>query len=178
LRSGRTYFVLLLVEWKNRGLEAFRNVVFQDASALTQAYAKRRYLVDYIERKREAGQTLKESVAVVDATLGTNTLTFCLCQLQAANNMIVRQVKRCRAVVDTPADNSEATPPRARARARARCWYVGTWVLVLLVLQGNTVNSLLLTEGSQCTKSTVGIQPPCWVVGGNCNYRSWPPYGV
>jgi hypothetical protein len=30
-------FVLLLVEWKNRGLEAFKNVVFQDASALTQA---------------------------------------------------------------------------------------------------------------------------------------------
>jgi hypothetical protein len=61
------YFVLLLMEWKNRGLEAFRNVVFQDASALTQAYAKRRYLVDYVTRKQEAGKTLKESVAALDA---------------------------------------------------------------------------------------------------------------
>jgi hypothetical protein len=74
------YFVLLFVEWKNRGLEAFRNVVFQDPSALTQAYAKRCCLVDYIKWKPEAGQTLKESAAVLDAALGTNTLAFC-CQL-------------------------------------------------------------------------------------------------
>jgi hypothetical protein len=40
-------------EWKNRGLEAFWNVVFQDAStsALMQAYAKRRYLVNYMATK-------------------------------------------------------------------------------------------------------------------------------
>jgi hypothetical protein len=49
------YFVLPLMEWKNRGLEAFPNVVFQDASALTQAYAKRCYLLDYVQRKREGG---------------------------------------------------------------------------------------------------------------------------
>jgi hypothetical protein len=44
-RMPRT-FVLLLADWQNRGLEEFRNVVFQDSSALTQAYAKRKYLVD------------------------------------------------------------------------------------------------------------------------------------
>ncbi len=83
-------FVLLLAEWKNRGLEAFRNVVFQDASPLTQAYAKRKYLVDYINLQQEAGKTLEESVAALDARLGTHSLTFRLCQLQAADQTIVR----------------------------------------------------------------------------------------
>jgi hypothetical protein len=110
------YFVLLLAEWKKGGLDAF-HVIFQDISALTQAYAKRWYLVDYVKRKREAGQMLKESAAALDAMLGTRTLKFCLCQLQAEDNAIVRQVKHWRVIVDTP-DNPEATPPRARARHR------------------------------------------------------------
>lgn len=104
-------FVLLLAEWNNRGLEAFRNVVFQDASALTQAYAKRKYLVDYVAKQREPGKTLEESAAALDAGLGTHSLTFRLRQLQAADATIVRRVKRRRVDVDAPND-PEATPPR------------------------------------------------------------------
>ena len=83
---------------------------------MTQAYAKRRYLIDYIERKREVGKTLEESAAALDVALGTNTLTFRLRQLQAEDDTIVRRVKRRRVVVDTPEDDPEATPPRARRR--------------------------------------------------------------
>jgi hypothetical protein len=48
-------FVLLLAEWQNKGLEVFWNVVFQDASMLTQAYGKRKYLYDYIVTRRKGG---------------------------------------------------------------------------------------------------------------------------
>jgi hypothetical protein len=58
-------FVLLLTEWQNRGLEAFRNVVFLDASTLTQAYGKRKYLYDYVVRTKEATQLLEERAAVL-----------------------------------------------------------------------------------------------------------------
>jgi hypothetical protein len=108
-------FSLLLAEWKNRGLEAFRNVVFQDASVLTQAYSKRKYLVDHIIKVQEEGKTLEESVAALDIKLGTCSLSFCLCQLQAADRTIVRWVKRRRVVVADP-DNPEATPLRAARR--------------------------------------------------------------
>lgn len=105
-------FVLLLAEWQNRGLEEFRNIVFHDSSPLTQAYGKRKYLVDYIGKQRGLGQTLQQSAAALDANLGTHTLTFRLRALQAADQTIVRRVKRRRVVVGAPDDDSEATPPR------------------------------------------------------------------
>ena len=105
-------FVLLLAEWQNRGLEAFRNVVFRDASALTQAYGKRKYLYDYAVSTKEAAQSLEERAAVLDVDLGTCSLSFRLRQLMAEDSTIVRQVKRCR--IDPPPVevDPEATPPR------------------------------------------------------------------
>jgi hypothetical protein len=105
-------FVLLLAEWQNRGLEAFRDVVFRDASALTQAYGKRKYLYDVIVSTKEAAQSLEERAAILDVDLGTRSLSFCLRQLMAEDDTIVRRVKRRR--IDPPPVevDPEATPPR------------------------------------------------------------------
>jgi hypothetical protein len=53
----------------------------------------------------------KESAAALDARLGTHTLIFFLHQHQAADNMIVRQVKHQCVIVDA-LDDPEAMPPR------------------------------------------------------------------
>jgi hypothetical protein len=75
--------------------------------------------VDYIVKECEAGKTLEESAAALDAGLGTHSLMFCICQLQAAYTMIVRWVKRRHIFVDAP-DDPEAMPLRCATLARHR----------------------------------------------------------
>ena len=67
-------FVQLLAEWRNRGLEEFRNYSFPPGNnSLAQAYKKRKYLFDTIYAGQGGEQgvlALEESARALDALRG------------------------------------------------------------------------------------------------------------
>jgi hypothetical protein len=86
-------FVLLLGEWRNRGLGEFRNFKFRNSSspALSQAYAKRKYLYDTCAKR---GGSLDDTDRALDQESGALSMTQFYRQLHDGDDTIVRHQKR------------------------------------------------------------------------------------
>ena len=93
-------FVLLLAEWRNRGLEEFRRYSFPPGNAsLAQAYKKRKYLFDTISggEERQLGVlALEESARALDRRRGAVTMATFYRTLHESDTQIVRREKRRR----------------------------------------------------------------------------------
>ena len=100
-------FTILVKEWDNRGLETFRDAVFANIAALSQAYNKRKYLYDTVARRRvdEGLPSLDSAARSLDRERGGASMPNFYKILHAADNTVVRRRKR-------RDRDPDATPPR------------------------------------------------------------------